>query len=196
MSRSSVRYRIRLPVAHTLIDSVLVAAWIWHGYLLIRQQERRDLSLLPAAALRMAAQDGVEWKPIHLPPPPEFNLILTGTMPAGMVSMALRPDAWRVYRHTVWDPVWFAIHEAIAIVFWFLIGARIDSGHRALVRTMWLYLCARGGFAVLSIALGIAAPGAAFQSLFWFGLFLYAILRAVWRLVLQVDLWRERRTRA
>jgi hypothetical protein len=175
-----VRYRVWLPLAHTLIDSVLVAAWIWHAHGLIRIERQKDLSRVQTVILSIAApQDSVEWEPIRVPPPPEFQVILTGTAPAGMVSMALRPDAARVYRQTLWDPIWFAIHEAFAIPFWLLLGLRFDSGHRMLGRTMGTYVCARGIFAMLSIGLGIARPGAAFQSLFWLALFIYALIRGL-----------------
>jgi hypothetical protein len=149
---------------------------VWWGYTLLQNEKKRDLA--PQAVLRLAAQEStVDWGPVYVPPPPKFQLILSGTAPAAMVSMTLRPHADVINRRTLWDPVWFAIHEAAAIAFWFFIGCWIDSGHRTLVRTMWIYLCARVIFAVLSIVLGMATPGAALQSLFWLALLIYSFIR-------------------
>lgn len=72
--------------------------------------------------------------------------------------------------------MWFLIHEAVAIPFWFLIGVWLDSGRSGLDRLMQAYLAGRMALAVLAIA--GSAIGWKAQVLIWFGMVVYGALRA------------------
>jgi hypothetical protein len=105
------------------------------------------------------------------PPEPRFALILSGTLPAGIVSGSLRPEAGWQTRHRLWDPIWFLIHQAVAIPFWFLMGAWIDGGRSRLGGTMQAYLVGRIALALLAM-LG-SGIGWKLQVLFWLALTVY-----------------------
>jgi hypothetical protein len=139
---AGLRYRRILAVGHTFLDFLLLSVWIWHCASLVKNEKHARII---APAMLLQDDSGVGWDPIYTPPPPEFMLLATGSMPAGMVSMSLRPKAWRVTRHKLWDPVWFLLHESLAVPFWFLIGWRIDLGRSQLRKLMLFYLPARCG---------------------------------------------------
>ena len=118
------------------------------------------------------------------PPAPTFVLLVSGTLPAGIVSTYLRPNAGRQTRRKLWDPTWLLIHEAIAIPFWILMGILIDAGRSQMGKQMWFYLLTRGAFGLLDVAFGAAQFGilALAQGLFWLGLAGYGIVYGVRRL--------------
>ena len=112
---------------------------------------------------------------------PEFDLLLSGTFPAGNIATILRPDvSWQTHRK-IWDPIWLAIHEAIAIPLWLLIGALVDAGRSRLGKWMRIYLYARFLFAALGVTLGGAPLWSSLQALFWLTLSCYGSVRGtVW----------------
>jgi hypothetical protein len=172
------RYRSLLPAAHTALDLLLLAAWIWHAMVLLNSPTawpHPQGNVLAA----YARNESIGWEPTPFrdPPDPRFDLIRTGTLPAGIVSGSLRPEAGWQTRHRLWDPAWFLIHEAAAIPFWFLIGAWIDSGRHGLGRLMRGYLLGRIALALLAIAFP-ANYWVPLQVLFWLGLAVYGALRA------------------
>jgi hypothetical protein len=132
-----------------------------------------------APAMLLQEDGGVAWDPIYVPPPPEFMLLASGSLPAGMVSMSLRPKAWWATRQRIWDPVWFLLHEALAVPLWFLIGWRIDLGRSQLKKLMLIFLLARWGFGAIDIVSGAARIGAALQCLFWLGVAVYTVISAM-----------------
>ena len=178
--RPHSRFRWLLPFGHMLIDLVLVAAWVWHGTTLLTQDKARAAVRTAANVLLVQESDTVEWEPRQMPPPPKFGLILTGTLPAGVISGSLRPKCWWVTRRKVWDPIWLFIHQGVAIPLWFLIGLRIDAGSSPLRRVMLSYLLLRGGFVLLVFGPSSAANiGSGFQFLFWVGMTGYGIVRGI-----------------
>ena len=164
------RYRSLLPFGHTAIDLLLVAAWMWHAGVVLNQERvwaRPPGNLLSPA---YAQNDSIGWSPswIEWSPDPRFVLVLTGTLPAGIVSGSVRPEAGWQTRHRLWDPVWLLIHEAVAIPFWFLAGTWLDSGRTRLLRTMQGYLVVRIALALLAIA--FRGNWWTVQFLFWLSL--------------------------
>jgi hypothetical protein len=171
-----VRYRWILPIGHLAVDLLLLAAWINYGAMLLRNIKSHGVAH-PASAPIVRVQDSdVEvWDP---PPylPPQCAFLLSGTAPAGEVSLAARPEAWNITRYKLWDPIWLLIHEAIACPLWFLIGMRIDTGRSRLRKTMVLYLIGRAGFGLLVVGVPDAAGlGVLLQVLFWLGLAVYGL---------------------
>jgi len=67
-------YRWMLPAGHTLIDVLLLAAWMWHATVLLKyvKAERPQPRLLTSVAL---LQEGIPWEPLYVPPPPKFVLL-------------------------------------------------------------------------------------------------------------------------
>jgi hypothetical protein len=65
---------------------------------------------------------------------------MSGNLPAGIISDALRPRAGIIARGQHWDVVWFLAHETAAFLFWYLIGMLADSGRSRLGRVMIGYL--------------------------------------------------------
>jgi hypothetical protein len=174
------KYRGLLPAGHAAIDVLLLAAWIWHAVVVLNP--RKAWSRPQGNALAAYAQsESIGWSPSRLScyrePDPRFALILTGTLPAGIVSVSVRPEAGWQTRHRLWDPIWFVLHEAVAIPLWFLIGTWIDSGRSGLVRLMGSYLAGRIALALLAIAIPWNG-GVSLQILFWLGLAAYGALRA------------------
>jgi hypothetical protein len=176
------RYRTLLPAGHTAIDLLLLCAWIWHAVVVLNPENARSR---PGNALAAYARsESIGWSPstVCRDPDSRFALILTGTVPAGIISSSIRPEAGWQTRHRLWDPVWFSIHEAAALLLWFLIGAWLDSRRSRLARLMGAYLAGRIVLALLAIAI----PGNCWvplQLLFWLGLAVYGALWASRRLL-------------
>jgi len=181
--RLHCRYRTLLPVGHTAIDLLLLAVWIWHAVVVLNPG-RAAVRPQGNALAAFAQSESIGWAPTtHCGPlEPRFELIRTGTLPAGIVSGTVRPEAGWQTRHRLWDPVWFLIHEAVAIPFWFLIGAWLDTGRSRLAGTMQGYLVGRAALALLAIA--APANWWSAQVLFWLGLGTYGALWA-WRWLLR-----------
>jgi len=172
------RNRSLLPAGHAAIDLLLLAAWIWHAVVVL--DSPRAFSRPRGNALAAYARnESIGWEPTTRggPSDPRFDLILTGTLPAGIVSGSLRPEAGWQTRHRLWDPIWFLIHEAAAIPFWFLMGGWIDDGRSGLGRLMRGYLVGRIALALLAVAIA-GNCWAALQVLFWLVLGVYGALRA------------------
>jgi len=169
------RYRTLLPAGHTAIDVLLLAAWIWHAAVVLNQP--KAWSHPSGDVLAANAQgESIGWDPssVHWEPDQRFTLILTGTLPAGIVSASLRPEAGWQTRHRLWDPVWFLVHEAVSIPFWFLMGVWLDAGRSRLGRTMLAYLVGRIALGLLAIP--VAGNWWSAQVLFWLGLAAYGAL--------------------
>jgi hypothetical protein len=125
----------------------------------------------------------VGWDPRTLPPPPESIFLVSGTLPAGLVSTSIRTEAHIQTRGRLWDPIWFLIHEATAFLFWFALGIWLDWGHPRLGEVMLTYLAIRFALGLSNLALGIAEVGWRIQFLFWLGFTLLAIVLALHWLV-------------
>jgi hypothetical protein len=175
----NLRYRWALPVGHTVVDLVLLATWIWQGSLMWKGH-KGDTASTPALRTVALLQDAtVGWDPTYIPTPPKFVFLLSGTLPAGIVSMNVRPEAGWQRPGSLWDPVWLAIHETVAIPLWFLIGMWIDKGRSRLGKAMRFYLMGRGALVVLDAAFGIANFAVVIQGCFWIWLAGYGIVRGV-----------------
>ena len=174
--RLHCRYRTLLPIGHTAVDLLLLAAWIWHAAVVLNPPKATSHGYGNALAAS-AREESIGWEPTRYgPPEPRFALILTGTVPAGIISSAVRPEAGWQTRHRLWDPLWFLVHEAVAIPFWFLTGVWLDRGRSRLGATMQAYLACRIALALLNLAGN--AFGGSLQVFFWFGLAGYGVLRA------------------
>jgi len=170
------RYRSLLPAAHTAIDLVLVAAWIGHAVVVLNPESGRSRPAASALTAAYARNESIGWEPVTISTPePHFALLLTGTLPAGIVSGSIRPEAGWQTRHRLWDPVWLLIHEAAAISFWFMMGAWLDSGRSQLERLMQAYLLGRIVLALASIAW--TGNWWTVQFLFWLGFGTYGALQ-------------------
>jgi len=150
---------------------------MWHAGVVLNEHRSRTRSQTSVLTPAFAENDSIGWSPAwdEWSPDPRFVLLLTGTLPAGIVSGSIRPEAGWQTRHRLWDPVWLLIHEAVAIPFWFWIGAWLDTGRSRLTRTMQAYLAGRIGLAVLAIA--VAGSWWTVQFVFWLGLGGYGALQ-------------------
>lgn len=172
------QYRILLPAGHTAIDLLLLAAWIWHAVVVLSPPQA--WSHPPGNALAAYARsESIGWSPstVYWEPDSRFALIQTGTLPAGIVSASIRPEAGWQTRHRLWDPWWVLVHEAVAIPFWFLVGAWLDTSRSRLGKTMQAYLVGRMALALLAMA--GSGIGWKAQALFWLGLAAYGALWAM-----------------
>lgn len=170
------RYRSLLPAAHTAIDLLLVAAWIWHAVVVLNPESRSSRPAGSTVSAAYARNESIGWEPITVGSlEPHFALLLTGNLPAGILSGSIRPEAGWQTRHRLWDPVWLLVHEAAAIPFWFLMGAWLDSGRSNLARVMRAYLVGRIVLALLAIAW--AGNWWTVQFVFWLGFGAYGLLQ-------------------
>ncbi|MGC9971383.1 MAG: hypothetical protein ABSE56_12425 [Bryobacteraceae bacterium] len=179
-----LRYRWLLPLGHALVDVVLLTHFVWQG------NQWRSVTKAPCAEPAVAqpgapAEDGgVGWDPKYMWVAPrwDFRLLASGTAPAGLISLAIRPRADWQNCSRLWDPVWFAIHEAIALLFWFLIGAGLDRPRAPLRKMVGVYL----GFRIASVFLcwtRWAPLGTYIQALFWLTFSVCALVYACRRLL-------------
>jgi hypothetical protein len=176
------RYRWLLPAGHTAIDLCILGIWIWQGQLAaLKEKAYRPKPPVVSRPADSPEEVAIGWDPRSCwdCESPEFMLLATGALPAGIMSSVIRPGAGWQTREELWDPVWFLILEALAIPSWFLIGAWLDTGHSRLGHWMRRYLGARAVFASIFFARGLVRLATAIQFLFWLGLSSYAAVRSL-----------------
>jgi hypothetical protein len=177
------RYRWLLPAGHTAID--LVVLTIWLSQLTVASYRKKNTQTPSPASTTLAnfQEDGpaVGWsvRSCWDCEDPRFVLLSSGVLPVGIISASLRPQASRPTRQEPWDSIWFMIHEALAIPFWFLLGMWLDVERSRLGRSMRIYLAARGSLAPGLLALGIPRLATMLQIFFWLGLVCYAAVRSL-----------------
>lgn len=124
------------------------------------------------------------------PPPTDERRFLVHWDPPS--PPPVRPEAWYIARHKLWDPVWLLIHEAVAIPFWFLTGLRIDAGRSRLRKPMLWYLVGRGGLGLLVLGPRNAPNfGVLLRFLFWIGFSIYGFVCAIQWIGRKVNPLRE-----
>jgi len=162
-----IRLKLRwvLPVGHAVIDCILLFALIAYSQRMFPKKSEFHSSAVIQAALLLQEGDSVEWDPRTLPTPGPFSLIMTGNLPAALASNVLRPEAGMLSRKRQWDPVWFALQEALSFLCWYLIGAWADGGHPRLGKVVLAFLAGRFLLAVV----GVYEIGWRIQILFWLG---------------------------
>jgi hypothetical protein len=161
-----VKCRWLLPLGHVLIDCILLVALIVYSNRISRREKSAVHPPGPIQAALLLQEDlSVEWDPRTSAPPGPFMLIMSGNLPAGLISGILRPEAGIVNRRQPWDRVWFLLPEAVAFLCWYLIGLWIDAGRSRLGKVMIAYLVVR---CLLALA-GVYDIGWRIQILFWMG---------------------------
>jgi hypothetical protein len=114
----------------------------------------------------------VEWEPKYdVSSPGPFMAIVSGNLPAGLISGLARPHAGLLRRRQSWDPTWFLLHEALALSSWYLIGIWVDRGRRRLGMIMIGFLAAR----FLIALTGSYDIGWRIQVFFWLGFVLWLV---------------------
>jgi hypothetical protein len=167
----NIPFRWLLPLAHATIDVVVLCIWLWHSQNVPSNQKG---SLWHPALF--VQESVVEWDPKYdVVPPAGFTFLESGTLPAAFVSGWVRPEASFQRRGKLWDPVWFAIHEAVAMLVWLALGMVTDAAGQGFQRVMWTYLASRAAFAPFTAINEVARLGALLQTLFWLGLVLFGI---------------------
>jgi hypothetical protein len=128
---TQIRYRWILPIGHTAVDVLLLAAWISYGVMLLRH-EKTFSSVQPIVTQVLLQNDTVEWEPRATPPPPRFELLLTGAFPAGMVSATVRPKCWWITRKMARSGLgllilgpWSAANVGVLLQFLFWFGLAV-----------------------------------------------------------------------
>ena len=162
-------YRWLLPIGHLTVDTLVLLWWIWHSTVILHNQKIRSANP-PVVAVGFSLQDGsgVGWNPRYIdyyPPPGEFLFLSAGNLPAGIIALAVKPDAEFQTMKNLWDPIWSLILESLSFSVWFLAGGWLDSGRLRIKKIMVAYLAARLGYAVL---LPLSGAARAVQSLRYF----------------------------
>jgi len=112
----------------------------------------------------------IEWDP-ETHPSGQFLALMSGNLPAGLISEVLRPQAAMVSRERRWDPVWFLSQEVLAFSCWYLVGAWIDTRHLGLRGVMFAYLALR----FLMALTGVYDVAWRFQILCWLAFALWLV---------------------
>jgi hypothetical protein len=159
-------FRWLLPAGHLLIDCLVLALWVWHAETVDRERPSFH-------AMAVARPVSITNSP-YPRPPQKFGFLVVGTLPVGIVSIAIRPQAVSRSPRQGWDPIWFLVHQGLSFPWWLLIGAFIDSGRWPLGKLMASYLSARLFFGMLILVPGMARLGVLVELLFWFGLGVWA----------------------
>jgi hypothetical protein len=89
-----LRYRWLLPAGHTIIDLCVMGIWIWQGHVAALKEK----AYLPQPPVVSHAADFQEDAAVGWDPrscwdceSPEFMLLVTGALPAGIISSVIRP---------------------------------------------------------------------------------------------------------
>jgi hypothetical protein len=174
-----VRCRYLLPFGHTLIDCILLVAFVMH---LSRPFGREGAIHPPSRArpvLLLQESDSFEWDPRTASPPGPFMLITSGNLPAGLISDVVRPEAGFVRRGQPWHHMWFLLQEAVASSCWFLIGLWIDMARPRLGKVMMAYLTLR----LLLAFTGAYEIGWRIQISFWMGFMAWLVGLGIYRAI-------------
>ena len=165
-----LRYRYLLPLGHMLVDVILLGHFIWVGHRSLR-----------GACDAPAKEAAVGWNRgrVFDVQPWEFTFLASGTAPAGLISHAARPDADVQNCYHLWDPVWFSIHESVALLFWFLVGTWQDSPTARHRKLLGVYLGFRFVSAALCWTVAMASLGSRVQILFWYVFCICALVLGV-----------------
>jgi len=185
-----IRWRIVLPFGHLAVDSVVLTLWLWHAHALY--QPKADL-LLPRMQPVLFVQESapVTFDLRFVSPPPEFELLASGTLPAMLLSNTVRPEALILTRTKLWDPVWFLIHETASFLLWFAIGVALESGFLRIKKSMMAYLAARVGFGALLTVHGVAEIGWRVEVLSWLAFGVYASVVCLRWAFSKIHAWRK-----
>ncbi|HJZ96494.1 MAG TPA: hypothetical protein VKE70_08300 [Candidatus Solibacter sp.] len=164
-----------LPMGHFVVDAVLMVLMAWHAARF--WQDHRRAALSPVVYRPAFQEEGakVQWDPIYFHPPPSFLFVVSGNLPAGLVSLSARPRAhFQTPDHPV-DWLWFGTHEVTAALVWFLIGLGVDAGRFPLRREMQVFLWGRVGTVALGLALDVWRFATMLAMLFWLALAIWGI---------------------
>ena len=175
-------YRWVLPLAHLMIDAVLLGLFIAQGAPIYP----RDGNLIrrsPTRVLRVQEGSSIDWDPASVNPSPRFLLLAAGNLPAAFISGGVRPRAHVQTRLHLWDPIWFGIHETMSSAIWFLIGAGIDARRFLLRREMVAFCGARALCIALLPALNVARLAASLEMVAWLAFAIWCVGWLVLRLI-------------
>lgn len=177
-----LRWWIGLPFSNLALDCLALCLWLWHANAVYRPKaEVFQLRMKPV--LFFQESGSVTFDPKSLPPPAEFLVFSSGTLPALLVSGAMRPEAQVLTPKKLWDPIWFVIHEAVSFLLWFGIGLAVESGFFRAKKSILAYLGLRSCFASLLIVHGIANFAWRLQVLAWLAFGIYvAVVCLHWTL--------------
>src|SRR5882724_2959933 len=143
-------YRWLLPAGHLLIDCLVLALWVWHAEMVDRERPTFHAAAVVRPVLLQEGGGGVGFDlRTTYQPPQEFGFLVFGTLPVGLVSIAIRPKAVSQSARQGWDPIWFLVHQGLSFPWWLLIGVLVDTGRWPLRKLMTSYLIARVSFATL-----------------------------------------------
>lgn len=174
-----LRYRWLLPLGHLLVDVIVLSHFIWQGH----QWQRNLCRQRPVVHTESSTQQGAVGWVVDVPPPEDFRSVLFGTLPAGLISWEARPRAYIQYCDQLWDPVWFSIHEGVALLFWFLLGGWLDSPGAPLRKLLGVYLALRLATAPLCWLRGLSSVARGVELLFWLVFFICALVQGAWWLL-------------
>jgi hypothetical protein len=121
----------------------------------------------------------------------DYRSLALGTLPAGLISFAVRPEAEVPYCRRLLDPVWFSIHESITLLFWFLVGWKLDSSAAWLRKLLGGYLILRFALVPLCWLPAWSAVGSRVEMLFWLVFFICALVQGAWWLLRRFSRRRE-----
>jgi len=184
-----VRLQQILPVAHVLIDCILLASLIHQANQMYAPRTSAPPPSHSVVPVLLQDDPSLEWVPMYDSIPEPFTVLSSGNLPAGLLSDVIRPKAWLVTPGRRWDPVWFLLNETFSVGCWFLIGRWADGGHVRLGRILMVYAAARLVIAVT----GSYSIGWRIQVLFWLCLGLWSVGALLARAVLRVTLSEGKR---
>jgi hypothetical protein len=175
LQMSLPRSRWLLPIGNLVIDSIVLALWIWHADGLLMHHHRSGLRSSVHKPI-VFLQETVTFDVRDIEPDPVFLFLISGNVPAALVSASARPHAHLQTRAKLWDPIWFAIHESISFLVWWLIGMLLDLGRFHLKKTILGFLAARLVVVRLLVWSWVTRLAGVLEIIFWLVLAIYAIV--------------------
>jgi hypothetical protein len=157
-----VKWRWMLPAGNALIDCVLLLALASYSDRLVRPKGQLHTSAGTESA--MFNQEGIPWEPANLPPSGPYLLIVTGNLPAGIISEMLAAHRGDRRHWQQFDAVWVLVYETASFISWYAIGFHVE-GRRRLSLVLMAYIIVRF---LLAIG-GAYEVGLRVQVLFWLG---------------------------
>jgi len=97
-----------LPVAHVLIDCILLASLIRQASQMCRPRTSAPLPMYGVIPVLFQDDPSLEWVPMCDSVSEPFMVLSSGTLPAGLLSDLIRPRAGLLTPDRRWDPVCFS----------------------------------------------------------------------------------------
>jgi hypothetical protein len=158
-----IKPRWLFPICHLVIDLAIALMLLHRIHSVLENEKFVDPGVFHA-----------DWH-VNLPPSRTFTLLAMGTLPIALLSISIIPEFDVSTRQHPFNFRWLALHEALAMAFWFGLGSLCERSLK--LRNILLAFVGLRAVAAFWLLLNVPEVGVLFNELFWL---LFTIFLTVW----------------